>query len=38
MKEQIPYKIYLTEEEMPKKWYNVKADMKEQHEPFFKSC
>lgn len=34
MKEQIPYKIYLTEEEMPKKWYNVKADMKEQHEPF----
>lgn len=34
MKEQIPYKIYLSEEEMPKKWYNVKADMKEQHEPF----
>ena len=34
MKEKIPYKIYLTEEEMPKKWYNVKADMKEQHEPF----
>ncbi|WP_138268146.1 TrpB-like pyridoxal phosphate-dependent enzyme [Anaerofustis stercorihominis] len=34
MKEQIPYKIYLSEEEMPKKWYNIKADMKEQHEPF----
>ncbi len=30
----IPYKIYLTEEEMPKAWYNIKADMKEQHEPF----
>ncbi|MCL2638805.1 MAG: TrpB-like pyridoxal phosphate-dependent enzyme [Oscillospiraceae bacterium] len=25
----IPYKIYLTEEEMPKKWYNVRARMKE---------
>lgn len=23
----IPYKIYLTEEEMPKKWYNLRADM-----------
>ncbi len=30
----IPYKIYLTEDEMPKQWYNVKADMKEQHDPF----
>lgn len=30
----IPFKIYLTEDEMPKQWYNVKADMKEQHEPF----
>lgn len=30
----IPYKIYLTEEEMPRQWYNVKADMKEQHDPF----
>ena len=24
----IPYKIYLDEQEMPKKWYNVRADMK----------
>jgi tryptophan synthase beta chain len=24
----IPYKIYLTEDEMPKAWYNVRADMK----------
>ena len=30
----IPYKIYLEESEMPKAWYNVKADMKEQHDPF----
>ena len=27
----IPYKIYLTEEEMPKAWYNLRADMK--HKP-----
>ena len=25
---QIPYKIYLEESEMPKAWYNVRADMK----------
>ena len=31
---QIPYKIYLSEEEMPKAWYNVKAHMKMQHPPF----
>ena len=24
----VPYKIYLSEEEMPKYWYNVRADMK----------
>lgn len=24
----IPYKIYLEESEMPKEWYNVRADMK----------
>ena len=24
---EIPYKIYLTEDEMPKYWYNVRADM-----------
>ena len=24
----IPYKIYLTENEMPSQWYNVRADMK----------
>lgn len=30
----VPYKIYLTEEEMPRYWYNVKAHMKTQHAPF----
>ena len=24
----IPYKIYLEESEMPKAWYNLRADMK----------
>lgn len=27
MSEKIPYKIYLEENEMPKQWYNVRADM-----------
>lgn len=30
----IPTKIYLTENEMPREWYNVRADMKEKHDPF----
>lgn len=34
MKEQtIPYKIYLEEKEMPKEWYNVRADMKNKPAP-----
>ena len=24
----IPYKIYLEEDEMPKAWYNLRADMR----------
>lgn len=32
MKE-IPYKIYLEENEMPKQWYNVRADMKNKPAP-----
>ena len=24
----IPHRLYLTEEQMPKQWYNVRADMK----------
>lgn len=30
----IPTKIYLDENETPKYWYNVRADMKEKHLPF----
>lgn len=34
MKEKtIPYKIYLNEDEMPKYWYNVRADMKNKPAP-----
>ena len=29
----IPYKIYLSEEEIPKQWYNVRADMKNKPAP-----
>ena len=29
----IPYKIYLEESEMPKEWYNVRADMKNKPAP-----
>ena len=31
--EKIPYKIYLTEAEMPKAWYNLRADMKNKPAP-----
>lgn len=31
--EKIPYKIYLSEDEMPKTWYNVRADMKNKPAP-----
>ncbi len=34
IKKTVPHKTYLTEEEMPKSWYNLRADMKEQHAPF----
>ena len=30
----IPYRIYLDENQIPKKWYNIRADMPEQHEPY----
>ena len=30
----IPYRIYLSEEEIPHQWYNIRADMKEQHDPY----
>ena len=31
--EKIPYKIYLNEAEMPKAWYNLRADMKKKPAP-----
>ena len=31
--EKIPYKIYLTENEMPRAWYNLRADMKTKPAP-----
>ncbi len=33
MEKTIPYKIYLEEHEMPDKWYNVRADMKNKPAP-----
>ena len=33
MKEEIPYKIYLEEKEIPTQWYNVRADMKNKPAP-----
>lgn len=30
----IPYKIYLSESEIPRQWYNLNAVMKIKHEPF----
>ncbi len=32
-KNEIPYKIYLEEQEMPKQWYNVRADMQQKPAP-----
>ena len=32
--QKIPYKIYLSESEMPKTWYNVRADMKNNRRRF----
>lgn len=31
--QEIPYKIYLEESEMPRQWYNVRADMKKKPAP-----
>ncbi len=33
MSEKIPYKIYLSENELPSSWYNVRADMKNKPAP-----
>ncbi len=37
MSEKIPYKIYLSEDEMPKQWYNLRADMKNKPAPLLDS-
>ncbi|MDD3142007.1 MAG: TrpB-like pyridoxal phosphate-dependent enzyme, partial [Lachnospiraceae bacterium] len=31
--QKIPHRIYLTEDQMPKQWYNLRADMKELPDP-----
>ena len=31
--QKIPHRFYLSEEEMPKQWYNLRADMKELPDP-----
>lgn len=33
MAKKIPYRFYLQEDEIPKEWYNVRADMKEKPDP-----
>lgn len=33
MVKKIPHRLYLSEEQMPKQWYNLRADMKEQPDP-----
>jgi tryptophan synthase beta chain len=33
MSKKVPHRVYLTEEQMPKKWYNIRSDMKEQPAP-----
>lgn len=33
MAKKVPYRLYLSEEQMPRQWYNLRADMKEQPEP-----
>ena len=33
MGKEVPYKIYLEEHEIPKQWYNLRADMKNKPAP-----
>ena len=35
--QEIPYKIYLEENELPKYWYNMRADMKNKPAPLLNS-
>ncbi len=34
MSRKVPKRVFLTEDQMPTRWYNVRADMKEMHEPY----
>ena len=34
----IPHRLYLSEEQIPKQWYNLRADMKEQPEPLLNTA
>lgn len=34
MSRKVPKRVFLTEDQMPTQWYNVRADMKEQHDPY----
>ena len=36
--EKIPYKIYLSEDELPRYWYNVRADMKNKPAPLLNAA
>ena len=36
--QKIPYKIYLSEEEMPKYWYNLRGDMKVKPAPLLNAA
>lgn len=33
MTKKVPHRLYLTEDQMPTQWYNLRADMKEQPDP-----
>ncbi len=33
MKKNVPHRLYLTEDQLPRQWYNLRADMKEQPAP-----
>ena len=33
MMRKIPYRTYLTEDQLPQTWYNLRADMPQQHDP-----
>ena len=35
---EVPYKIYLEENEIPSSWYNVRADMKNKPAPLIHPC